>query len=138
MPLVGILDRKVVSSAVLIFIITSIVSTLFLLEQSAESGIKNRKKIFVAKVRAVELTHKPVVSRIQFTIKYNDKYHSYYEEQPKISHKTLVRLKGHSILLVADSNDLDKNKLLLRQSDYRKFNVLYPDSLMWIKKLLGE
>jgi hypothetical protein len=45
----------------------------------------------------------------------------------------LQQLEKKNLLVVFDSIDIKNKVILITQSDFKKYNVSYPDSLLWLK-----
>ena len=47
-------------------------------------------------------------------------------------------LIGKTFPVIYDQDNTNENDMLIRSEDFKKYNVLYPDSLNWVIHLLGR
>lgn len=97
--------------------------------------IKNNLLVSSVRIEKVDRFDKFAKQRVWFITDHND---TLYHLRDDINYAALVQLAGKIIPIAYDSSDHRRNWLLITVSDYQKFGITYPDSMKWVKDLLGE
>lgn len=104
-----------------------------------EQSIMRHGKVCSGLVYDVYFSKRPTLPIIRYYYIVNNKKYFYecnVDDGTSIS--VLEGLENKYLNLVYDSTDFKKSKLLVFESDYKRFDVPYPDSMLWLKRLLGK
>lgn len=120
--------------AVLIVIILALV-----FREYYNDEIKYRRAITNAYITRVSKTSKPVRIRLEyFYVSKSDTQKAYSDVEQYNNLEEMKKLEGRSLIAIYDSAEVRSNRLLLTQDDFDRYEVWYPDSLYWLKDLIGK
>lgn len=119
--------------------ITIAVILLFVFQEKVENHLAKNKIITTALVNEIELTKRPALPRIHYQILNPQFKDTDFEDiSVDFEFKKLRLLKGKYVNIVIDSTNYDVKRLLLSDEEYSKYAVNRPDSMQWLKDLLGR
>ena len=98
--------------------------------------ILNNLVVCNATVTKVATFDKYAHFRVDYCFNANDTNICVYTFHDEIPMSILKKMVGKKLLVAYDSTNPMRNQLLLTNSDYKLFNLVYPDSLLWIQKLV--
>lgn len=122
------------------FIAVMVVIILGLIfRESCNDEIKYKRAITNAYITRVSLTSKPVLLRLEYIyVAKSDTQKSYSDISQYPNLTRMKKLEGRTLILIYDSTNVRSNRLLLTQHDFDRYEVWYPDSLAWLKQIIGE
>lgn len=108
-------------------------------EKNNNAKVILNQKIGIGYIRKVELFDRYSRHKITFDLFTNGKLlETTWTIRDDIDFDKLQRLDKKNLVVVYDSLDVNNKVLLLTQDDFDKFNVAIPDSLIWLKQIIGE
>lgn len=126
----------------IVFFISFVGLLCFIYDRKGEDHLNLNKKTCSAYIYKTTLTKRPVLPRIYYKLKCDNELYSnaeYFEDiSNDIPYRNLVKLKGEYVLAIIDSTNPNVRRLLLTESDYKRYNISYPDSMKWLKEIIGE
>lgn len=129
------MNKNIIALLLIILIGTS----LFVYQRNGEKSLIKNKLIASALITKIELTKRPVVPRIHYEIldrKFNELY--FEDIKSDFNYKKIQLLKGNVVNIIIDTTNTNVQRLLLSDDDYRKYGVNRPDSMQWLKQMLGR
>lgn len=131
-------SRTITIITVTIVLYVLLQAWIFSSHEKAMSSLKKNQVLTIGSIHIITLLDKYNQQRIVYHFVPKGKTDSVRSSifVDDVDFDQLQNLTSLSFQVIYDSLDVSNNLLLLRQSDYQKFGIAFPDSLKWLRKII--